>query len=134
MKYILLFIWFLFMTYLSHQDGVHTAVFSRRLAELLTKHSTSPSDTDEVNKINGKLRRFAHVFVFFVLTVLCGVAFCEGAAFDRYIWIMAVGLWAWADEATKPWIEGRHFSWYDVGLNLIGVGIGVVVWLLLWLA
>ncbi len=122
MKYILLFLWLLFMTYLSHQDGVHTAVFSRRLAEQLG----GKADAEKINRINGKLRRFAHVFVFFVLTVLCGVAF------DRYIWIVAVGLWAWADEATKPWIEGRHFSWYDVGLNLIGVGIGVlVVWTLM---
>ncbi len=122
MKYILLLLWFLFMTYLSHQDGAHTAVFSRRLAEQFG----GKADAEKINRINGKLRRFAHVFVFFVLTVLCRVAF------DSYISIAAVCLWAWADEATKPWIEGRHFSWYDVGLNLIGVGIGLVVWLLLW--
>lgn len=117
MKYISLFLWFLFMTYLSHQDGAHTAVFSRRLAEQLG----GKADAEKINRINGKLRRFAHVFVFFVLTVLCGMAF------DSRYWIAAVCLWAWADEATKPWIEGRHFSWYDVGLNLIGVGIGVLL-------
>ena len=94
-------------------------------AELLTKHSTSSGNTDELNKINSKLRRFAHVFVFFVLTVLCGIAF------DSWYWIVAVCFWAWADEATKPWIEGRHFSWYDVGLNLIGVMAGVLL-LALW--
>ncbi|MDO4274508.1 MAG: VanZ family protein [Eubacteriales bacterium] len=128
MRYIVLFFWFLFMTYLSHQDGIHTAVFSRRLAELLTKlselltkHSVSSSDTEEVNKINGKIRRFAYVFVFFVLTVLCGMVF------DFWYWIIFVILWAWADETTKPWIEGRHFSWYDVGLNLIGVGFGFLL-------
>ena len=59
------------MTYLSHQDVAHTAVLSRRLAE----SSSGKADAEKLNLINGKLRRFAHVFVFFVLAVLCGTAF-----------------------------------------------------------
>ena len=35
------------------------------------------------------------------------------------------------DEATKPWIQGRHFSWFDVGLNLIGTFTGGAVVLIL---
>ena len=57
-------LWFLFMTYLSHQDGEHTGRTSRELAEKL-----SFLDSD-INILNGKLRRLAHVVVYAVLTVL----------------------------------------------------------------
>ena len=33
-------------------------------------------------------------------------------------------VWAWADEATKPLVQGRHFSWFDVGLNIEGIKVG----------
>lgn len=57
-------LWFLFMTYLSHQDGEHTGRASQGLTEKL-----SFLDSD-INILNGKLRRLAHVVVYTVLTVL----------------------------------------------------------------
>ena len=30
-------------------------------------------------------------------------------------------VWVWADEATKPLVQGRHFSWLDVGGNVLGI-------------
>lgn len=59
-------LWFLFMTYLSHQDGEHTGKTSRELAEKL-----SFLDSD-INILNGRLRRLAHVVVYAVLAVLLG--------------------------------------------------------------
>ena len=92
-------IWFLFMTFLSHQDGEHTG--------------------------NGKLRRIAHIVVFAVLTILLGLTIYFGGL---PIWLhVIVIVLSYVDEATKPWIRGRHFSWFDVGLNLIGVGMGEAV-------
>ena len=35
--------------------------------------------------------------------------------------------WAWADEATKRWCRGRHFSWADVARNLAGVLLGLAL-------
>ena len=46
-------------------------------------------------------------------------------------WMIIAALWSYVDEATKPWIQGRHFSWFDVGLNLIGTFIGGAVVLIL---
>ena len=52
------------------------------------------------------------------------------------MWFMIFpAVWSYADEATKPLIQGRHFSWFDVGLNLLGTVIGglvvaVIVWVL----
>jgi VanZ family protein len=41
-----------------------------------------------------------------------------------------VFVWALLDEVTKIPIRGRHFSWLDVGLNLGGAALGMVLWLL----
>lgn len=59
-------LWFLFMTYLSHQDGEHTGRTSRELAALNFLDS-------DMNILNGRLRRLAHVVVYAVLTVLLAI-------------------------------------------------------------
>lgn len=57
------------MTYLSHQDGEHTGRTSRELAEKLSVLDFLDSD---INILNGRLRRLAHV-VYAVLTVLLAI-------------------------------------------------------------
>lgn len=63
-------LWFLFMTYLSHQDGEHTGRTSRELAEKLSALDFLDFD---INILNGRLRRLAHVVVYAVLTVLLAI-------------------------------------------------------------
>lgn len=111
--------WFLFMTYLSHQDGEHTGKTSRELAEKLLF-----LDSD-INLLNSQLRRLAHVIVYTVLVVSLNITLELG----RYpLWLtMVTVVWAWADEATKRLVQGRHFSWFDVALNVLGIGIGKVI-------
>lgn len=119
--------WFIFMTYLSHQDGEHTGRTSRKLAEELSEHICFLGA--DINALNGKLRRFAHIVVFAVLTVLLGFTLQFGEL--SMWWLIIAPVWSYVDEATKPLIQGRHFSWFDVGQNLIGTVIGaVVVWIL----
>lgn len=112
-------LWFLFMTYLSHQDGEHTGKTSRELAEKL-----SFLDSD-INILNGRLRRLAHVVVYAVLAVLLGTTL-ELSGHSPWLTAGAI-VWAWADEATKPLVQGRHFSWLDVGRNVLGIVIGMVI-------
>ena len=112
-------LWFLFMTYLSHQDGEHTGRTSRELAEKL-----SFLDSD-INILNGRLRRLAHVVVYAVLAVLLGITL-ELSGHSPWLTAGAI-VWAWADEATKPLVQGRHFSWFDVALNVLGIVIGMVI-------
>ena len=50
------------MTYLSHQDGEHTGRTSRELAEKLSALDFLDSD---INILNGRLRRMAHVVAIF---------------------------------------------------------------------
>ena len=109
---ILTILWFLFMTYLSHQDGEHTGRTSRELAEKL-----SFLDSD-INILNGRLRRLAHVAVYAVLTILLAITLKLGGYSPCLT--AATIVWAWADEATKPLVRGRHFSWFDVGIECAG--------------
>lgn len=115
--------WFIFMTCLSHQDGERTGKASRELAEHLRF-----LDAD-INDLNGKLRRAAHIVVFAVFTFLLGLTLKIGRASPE--WMLLAAAWSYVDEATKPWIQGRHFSWSDVGLNLIGTFLGGAVVLIL---
>ena len=119
-------LWFLFMTYLSHQDEEHTGRTSRELAEKLSALDFLDSD---INILNGRLRRLPHVVVYAVLAVLLGTTLRLGG---HSPWLTAGTIvWAWADEATKPLVQGRHFSWFDVGLNVLGIVIGMVTLLLI---
>ena len=115
-------LWFLFMTYLSHQDGEHTGRTSRELAEKLSALDFLDSD---INILNRRLRRMAHVVLYAVLAFLLGITLKLGG---YSLGLMAVAVvWAWADEATKPLVQGRHFSWFDVGRNVLGIAIGMVI-------
>lgn len=80
-------------------------------------------------ELNGFLRRAAHVVVFMVLAVLVSMCLKSWYIDRRYIGI--VFLWCFIDEATKPLIKGRHFAWFDVGLNVIGAVIGTLLGILI---
>ena len=110
--------WFIFMTYLSHQNGVETAETSLRLAEFLGDEN-----------LNGWLRRAAHVVVFLVFSVL--LSLCLRAWDVDWRFVFLVCIWAVVDEATKPLVDGRHFAWFDVGLNEVGCLIGILAGILI---
>jgi VanZ family protein len=120
-------LWFLFMTWLSHQDGAHTLKTSSSLANGLAKRLGFLQVNLDV--LNLQLRKLAHVAVFFVLTVLFCLTLYVGR---KPAWpLLFLIVWCYADERSKRWIAGRHFSWVDVGLNLLGVAAGGSVALLL---
>ena len=107
------------MTYLSHEDGERTSATSLRLARLLTFLG------DDIEEINRYLRKIAHIVVFAVFTVL----FCKTMELAKLpLWTMSlVYVFVILDEATKPLAKGRHFSFYDVVLNLTGALIGILI-------
>ena len=111
--------WFIFMTYLSHEDGEHTKKTSLRLA----RHFEFLGD--DVEEINRYLRKIAHIVVFAVFAIL----YCITVRLAELpLWTMSlVYVFTIVDEATKPLIKGRHFNIYDVVLNVAGTTIGVLV-------
>ena len=108
---ILTVLWLIISTILSHMPGARSSLESQTLARW--------TKVDE-----GRLRRSAHVICFFVLSLLFSLAFPTIP-----LWLRAAALVGWSviDEATKPMIPGRHFSWKDVGLNACGSAAGVLV-------
>ena len=110
---------FIIMTWLSHQNGEHTAQTSMNLARWL---SFINPDTEAVN---AWLRRYAHVFLFSIMTILILMTLSAGGI-HPLIGVPFLYLLSWMDEATKPFIQGRHYHWDDVKLNMAGVTIGCI--------
>ena len=122
MTYILLtltIISFIILFYLSHQNGEDTHETSLNL----TNHLSFLSPDKET--LHSTLRRYAHIILFAVFTFLFTLTL-HNFHYPYYFLAFPL-LYTWADEATKVFIPGRHFSWFDVGLNLIGVVIGVAL-------
>jgi Predicted integral membrane protein len=113
------------MTFLSHQNGEQTGKASMELAKKLCFAGIN------VNRLNSYLRKAAHVFLFFVFNILLVITL-KSYLLNPLYGVAAAVIWSWADERTKPFIEGRHFSWFDVGLNVCGVMLGWIITFLFW--
>lgn len=122
-------IWFCFMTYLSHQDGKGTTELSVGIVERIMKYFHL---TNYYNEIHYIIRKLAHPFVFCVFAILVLITLSQKRKSKKIYFcsIVLISLWAWLDEVTKLSIPGRHFSWYDVSLNLLGVVIGILIFIL----
>ena len=121
-------IWFYFMTYLSHQTGEETTVLSKGIVEQIIEYF----QIGNYNEIHCIVRKLAHPFVFCILAVLVLLTLYQRWK-NRKVFIVAIVLiilWTWIDEFTKLSISGRHFSWYDVLLNFVGVVVGVLIFTL----
>lgn len=117
---IIFFIALLIEVFLSHQGGEESGAESRALAKSL-------HIPEKVLRIS------AHVILFAVLSGLCIISF-PGLPLPLRIGV--IGGWAVVDEYTKSWsiFKGRHFSWQDVGWNVVGTVIGTVAGIVVTLA
>lgn len=95
--------------YLSHQNGKDSGAASKSLSNRL-------------HLSDGAIRTGAHIISFAVMTCMaCAVS---------YLLTMAVIAWAIMDEVTKPLMKnGRHCGLIDIGWNLCGCVIGLIVWI-----
>ena len=100
---------------------------SLRLAERFLGWDEGIEPDEGVRMLNWKLRRIAHVVVYTVFAVLMLLTFGEIWSGHTVIAGIVLVVIAVVDEVTKIPIEGRHCSVTDIGLNLIGVAIGVMV-------
>lgn len=120
--------WFCFMTYLSHQNGGETTELSEGIVKQIIEYFKIGSH----NEIHYIIRKLAHPFVFCILVVLVLVTLSYKYKSRKiYVFmIILIVLWTWMDEFTKLLIPGRHFSWYDVSLNFVGVIAGILIFIL----
>jgi len=108
---IAVFVWLGIEVWLSHENGEKSGEESAWLAR-------------RTGIKEGLLRRAAHFTLFAVLGLLTGFGFgWYGVGF--------AALWAVVAEATKRGVEGRHCLAVDMLLNLSGVVLGMLVWILM---
>lgn len=103
--------------WLSHQPGDISGRESAHLAQLLGVTDTF-------------LRSACHYMFFFLITFCCGVSL---VLWEKPLWwLLLIFPLCWLDEASKPMIIGRHFSWVDVGKNAAGAGAGMLLTIAVW--
>lgn len=81
------------------------------------------------DKFHILIRRLAHVAIFFLLGGLLYSAFLVSIEKVNFLWLWAgsiCSVYAIIDEVKKILIEGRHLHWSEVGLNVLGVWIGIL--------
>lgn len=119
MKYvfpIVTIIIFVLAIWLSHQPGDISGRESAHLAELLGVGDAF-------------LRSACHYAFFFLITFCFGMSL---VLWEKPVWwVLFIFVLCWLDEASKPMIIGRHFSWIDVGKNAIGALGGMILVFLL---
>ncbi len=110
-------LWFILMTYLSHQTGDGTA----RTGKQIMRHLKGMDEAF--------LRTVAHIGCFLLFTVLL-LTTLRLMKISVLPGVIVAVLWAWGDEWTKQFISGRHYELIDAAKNLIGVGLGCLVLLI----
>lgn len=101
--------------WLSHQPGDISGMESSRIAAFL-------GVSDEF------LRSACHYMLFLLIAVCCGVSL---VLWEKPLWwMLLIFALCLADEASKPLIVGRHFSWIDSGKNAVGAAGGMIVTLI----
>ncbi len=121
-------IWLVLMMFLSHQPGPDTAKTSGVMAKLIAEYIAYIFDISiGVDIVHEFIRHAAHIVLYMVLAVDLGLLLRKAGNSWLWIAILLMGI-AVADEATKPFISGRHCELVDIGRNCLGnvIGMGMV--------
>ena len=128
--WLLTILWLAFCLWLSWQNGEKTTEFSQRIAQffldLLGRLGVQP----DAQQFHAGLRLFAHFGVFFVTGILTAAALSVSLPRSqgrKAFWIAAVScaLIAVLAEVGKLGVPGRHLTWSEASLNVLGAVCGV---------
>lgn len=118
----------------SNQDATKSSAISNTIAATVLKgvnmFSNEPLTQGEVNRWT---RKFAHFFLYFlvaiVMMLICRHRRCSKIR-SVITTILCGLLYAMADEYHQLFVDGRGASWRDVGIDGIGILLGVIITLL----
>lgn len=136
---VLTVVWFIAITYLSHQNDTASNDRSLKLTTGLiimtetlegTRDSKLEEDLTYSGTYNLILRDIAHMGAFGGLSFLLLMTLFLGKI-KPWPGIAFSIIWSVADEMSKLLFPGRHAELRDVGLNVIGVVVGIIVALLI---
>lgn len=114
-------VWFILMMFLSHQPGPDTANTSSGISLLIA----SLLNLDP-HMVHSFVRHVAHVVLYLVFAVSLGILLRHRG----YGWLLILEILiiiAALDEATKPFVDGRHCDIEDIGLNCTGNVMGLLL-------
>ncbi len=128
------FLWIGFCFFLSWQSGRETANLSMALAETVERILSRIGIKTGINIVHSRLRRAAHFGVFFVVGVLLFISFLvtlkrgrKNSAFSLLFASAAGAAVAVIAEVVKPVVPGRHLTWSETWLNVVGIVCGAAV-------
>lgn len=116
-------LWLGIIFFLSGQTGEETASLSLAITRWLMRFLPGVSETG----LHSWLRKAAHVGVYFVEGALLYPAlraWLRGMGKGFCLTVAVCALIAAADEAHKALIPGRHCSWDEAALNVLGAFLG----------
>ena len=116
-------LWLGIIFFLSGQTGEQTTSLSLSIAQWLMRFFPGASETG----LHMWLRKLAHIGVYFVEGALLFPALrrtLRGAGKGFLTTLVLCALIAAVDEAHKALIPGRHCSWDEAGLNVLGAFLG----------
>jgi VanZ family protein len=119
--------WLILLTILSSEDGFTTAQTSGRLTVFVMGLFRIPALHQA--KVESILRISAHFVLFFVLGGLLYsvIRITWDKAGSAHLWALGICfILGIMDEVKKVFIAGRHLSWEEAGLNVIGAWCGII--------
>jgi len=120
--------WLAFLVLMSSQDGAETFSTSMRLARFVTRLFGIPAA--RLSQVNQFLRTLAHFAGFFILGGVVHIstrATWPNRGHRAVMVVVLCSVTAVLDEVKKVFITGRHLSWPEAGLNVLGVICGVAI-------
>jgi VanZ family protein len=120
--------WLILLVYLSSEDGLSTAHTSGKLTAFVVRLFHIRSELTW--RIDHTLRTSAHFVGFFILGGLAHAAAAAtwvGLRRPKIRVILSCILLSIIDEVKKVFIPGRHLSWEEAGINVLGIMCGVLV-------
>ena len=122
--------WLTFCFYLSWQTGEETVGLSLRITQCIYNFLSGWGFTAELKSLHMQLRLFAHFGVFFVTGVLLACAITATFQRSNRIVLFSVSsvlctIIAVLSEVGKLNVPGRHLTWSEAGINVLGALCGV---------
>lgn len=140
------FLWLSFITWLiiifllSSQTGTQTSELSGGLANIISNLIYKTPTSQQVYSVNIMMRKFAHIAIFFLLSILVCLALMTTFSPSTITFVLVLAAisclitfaFGFLDEWRKQFVNGRHFDPTEVTLNLIGGFVGVMFALLIY--
>lgn len=133
---VLIILWVGFIFYNSMQIGEVSSEASGRYTKLAMNILNSIGINIEQDNLSLLIRKLAHIFEFFVLSILIFI-YLDSFKF-KYKTVIAINIIsclaiAFLDESLQLFIEGRYGSIIDVGIDSIGIILSNCLTLLYYL-